>query len=102
MPANAKTKRQAIAETFGTNQVDPEDIAFTNFLYARRHCATVRDGKWRELRYVVELQDLEETISKTLDRIRERDGAKICREVTDRLVDSIAVTAPARRQNRQA
>jgi hypothetical protein len=34
---------------------------------------------------------LEQTIWKTLDQIRERDGAKIFEEVADRLIESIIV-----------
>ena len=45
----------------------------------------------RELAYVVELDELEQAIWKTLDRIRQRDGAKIANEVRGRLADSIAV-----------
>jgi hypothetical protein len=43
------------------------------------------------LAYVVECDNLEQVIWKTLDRIRERDGAKIANEVRDRLADSIAM-----------
>jgi hypothetical protein len=89
----AKAKREAaVAEVFGTNQVDPEDIAFTNFLFARRRCATVRNGKWRELRYVIELQDLEQVIWKTLDQIRDRDGMKIFKEAAEELIGSVEVS----------
>jgi hypothetical protein len=31
------------------------------------HLATVREGKWRELRYVVELDEVEQIIWKILD-----------------------------------
>jgi hypothetical protein len=48
-----------------------------------------REGRWRELAYVVECDNLEQVIWKTLDRIRKRDGAKIANEVRDRLADSI-------------
>jgi hypothetical protein len=39
------------------------------------------------------IDELEHAIWQTLDRIRERDGVKIFREVADRLADSIAVAA---------
>jgi hypothetical protein len=67
--------------------VDSENI---DFLYSRRHLATVRDGKWRELKYVTEFDELERVIWKTLDRIRKRDGIKIFKEATDRIVESVA------------
>jgi hypothetical protein len=85
----AKAKREAIAKAFGGVPVDSGNI---DFLYNRRHLATVRDGKWRELKYIVELDELEQVIWKTLDRIRKRDGIKIFKEVTDRIVDSVAVS----------
>jgi hypothetical protein len=81
------SKRRAVIEVFGDIPVDRENL---DFLYARRHCATVRHGKGRDLRYVAEYFDLEMAIWKTLDRIRKRDGGKIALEVKRRLVDSIA------------
>jgi hypothetical protein len=41
---------------------------------------------------IVEFDELEQAIWKTLDRIRKRDGTKIFKEVTDRIVDSVAVS----------
>jgi hypothetical protein len=76
-----------ISKVFGNIPLDRE---YLDWLYARRHLATVRDGKWRELRYVVELDELEHAILETLARIRKRDGEKIARKVADRLADSIA------------
>jgi hypothetical protein len=83
MKITAHAKRvAAIAKVFGVDQVDPEDVHYTNFLYDRRNCAVVRNGKFRKLRYEIEAQDLEEAISKmiskTLDRIHHRDGSTIC------------------------
>ena len=40
---NIKKKREAVAATFGIS-VDPEDVDFIDFMYARRHLATVPDG----------------------------------------------------------
>jgi hypothetical protein len=52
---------------------------------AAGHRGRVADSKWRELAYVVEFDELEQAIRKTIDRIRQRDGAKIANEVADRL-----------------
>jgi hypothetical protein len=79
----AKAKCKAIAEAFGSIPVDSEN---KDFLYSRRHLATVRDGKWREPKYIVELCELEQAISKTLDRMHERDGARIFKEAADHLL----------------
>jgi hypothetical protein len=84
----AKAKREAIAKAFGDIPVDTENI---DFLYNRRHLAKVRNGKWRELQYIIEFDELEQAISKALDRIRERDGVKILKEVADRLIGGIAL-----------
>jgi hypothetical protein len=88
MRATSKAKRAAIAEAFGDVPVDSTNI---DFLYSRRHLATVRDGRprARELRYIIEFDELQQAIWKTLDRIRKRDGARIANEVAGRLVDSI-------------
>jgi hypothetical protein len=56
--------------------VDSENL---DFLHSRRHLATARDGKWRDLKYVIEF-----------DEFRQRDGIKISKEVADRLIGSIA------------
>jgi hypothetical protein len=53
----ARAKRETIAKTFGSIPVDSQ---FIDFLYSRRHLARVHDGKWRELRYIVELDELEQ------------------------------------------
>jgi hypothetical protein len=91
MSAKPKTsaKREAVAKVFGKHPVDSTHL---NFLHARRHLATVKDGRWRELAYVIELDELEQHVWTTLDRIRERDGAKIFKEVAERLVDSVAAS----------
>lgn len=82
------SKRNAVKAVFGPIPlVDPEYCAW---LYQRRHLATVCERGWRELAYVVEFDDLEASIRRTLDRIRKRDGAKIANEVRRRLADSIA------------
>jgi hypothetical protein len=81
------SKRSAVKAVFGNIPVDTENL---DWLYVRRHLATVPDGRWRELAYIVELDELEAVVLKTIDRIRKRDGAKIAREVADRLADSLA------------
>jgi hypothetical protein len=70
----AKAKREAIAKALPGVKVYPENM---DFLYRRRHLATVRDGKSRELQYIVEFDELEQAIWKALDRICKRDGIKI-------------------------
>jgi hypothetical protein len=90
MKIGAKAKREAIARTFGNVPPHVLDAAHVNFLYARRHCGTVPgDGDWRELAYVDEHYQLEETITATLDRIRDRDGNHVMREVARRLAETI-------------
>lgn len=84
----AKAKRAAIARVFGNIPADDSD--YVNFLYKHRHFVTVRDGKWRDLAFVVEADDLEAQVRRTLDRIRKRDGARVAREVAGRLADSLA------------
>jgi hypothetical protein len=86
----AAAKRQAVAKVFGS--AHPIDSAHLNFLHARRHLATAKDGRWREPKYIVEFDELEHAILTALDRIGKRDGAKIRREVVDRLADSIAAS----------
>jgi hypothetical protein len=81
------SKRSAVKAVFGDIPVDAE---YLDWLYARRHLATVRDGKWRELAYVVECDELEHAMLETLAKIRQRDGGKIALEVRRRLIDSIA------------
>jgi predicted component of type VI protein secretion system len=44
----------------------------------------------RALAYVVDFDELEQVIWKTLARISKRDGAKIANEVAGRLADSLA------------
>jgi hypothetical protein len=84
--ATAKQKHAAVVATFGNIPLDSENL---DWLYSRRHLPTVRDGKWRDLRYVVECDELERGVRTALDRIRTRDGARVRREVADRLADSI-------------
>jgi hypothetical protein len=45
MSVSTKTKYQAVARTFGV-PVDPEDVDFIDFMYARRHLATVPERGW--------------------------------------------------------
>lgn len=81
------SKRRAVIEVFGNIPLDAE---YVNFLYKHRHLATRRDGAWRDLAFVIEADELEATIRRTLDRIRKRDGGRIAREVANRLADSLA------------
>ena len=76
MPAKPTTKRAVVAETFGI-PVDPDDISYVNFLYARRHLSTFAERGHREVCYITEIDAIEQAILKTLDRIRARDGEKI-------------------------
>jgi hypothetical protein len=46
----------------------------------------VREGKWREPKYIVELCELENAILKTLDRVHGHDGARIFKEAADHLL----------------
>jgi hypothetical protein len=69
-------------------------------VYSRRHLATASNGGWRDLKYVAEFYELEQTIWKTLDRIRKRDGVKILREVADLLVDSVAASVDEKQGGR--
>jgi hypothetical protein len=57
--------------------------------------AAAYDG--RELAYVAELDENESVIWTVLDRIRDRDGPKISREVADRLIESIEIAMSERR-----
>jgi hypothetical protein len=95
----AKAKREAIVETFGNIPVDSEIM---NFRYSRRHLATARDGKWRDLQYIVELDELEQVIWKTLNRIHKRDGAKILKEAADHLVSALTVSIEDRARPKAA
>jgi hypothetical protein len=98
MSVSIKTKREAVATTFGV-PVDPEDVEveYINFMYARRNLATVPDRGMRDLAYVHEITDLEMAIDETLARIRERDGEKIFREAATYLRDAVD-SASERRQ----
>ena len=93
--ANARVKRKAIADRFGNVEINSENL---NFLYRRRHLTIVRDPVLggRELKYVIEFDNLEQTIRKTLDRIRKRDGIKIFKEVADRLISGISMSLEVR------
>lgn len=95
--ASAMAKREAIAAVFGDVPVDSENM---NFLYHRRHLAIVRDRRWNELKYIVDFDNLEHAISKTLDRILARDGRKIFEEVAERLISSINEAIDRRRPRR--
>jgi len=86
-----KAKLAVIAKVFGNMPVDPEDADYIRFLYTRRNCATVPENGYRELKYLVEIDELETAIRQTLDRIRKRDGEKIFQEAAAYLQDSIKV-----------
>jgi hypothetical protein len=88
MSISIKTKREAVTATFGV-PVDPEDVSYIDFMFARRHLATVRERGHRELRYIIEIDDLELAITTTLARIRERDGDKIFREAASFLREAV-------------
>jgi nucleoside-triphosphatase THEP1 len=51
-------------------------------LTRRLDLATARDGKFREIKYVIEIDELEQVILRTLNRIQKRDGAKVFKEVS--------------------
>jgi hypothetical protein len=113
MSAKTKTSTKvsarvaAVTKVFGTDQVDPENIHYTNWLYERRRCAVVRNGGVRQLRYEVEQLALEKAISKmisaALGRIRQRDGQRFAKEVADDLVERFpeAVSAAMKRRARR-
>jgi hypothetical protein len=84
-----KTKLETIAEVFGI-PVDPEDTDYVRFLYDRRDLATVAERGHREVRYIIEVQDVEQVIWQALDRIRERDGKRIFKEAKAYLQDAAA------------
>ena len=90
-----KAKRAAIKKAFGRDI--PIDSQSIDFFFARRNLAKTRLGKWRDLKYVDELFDLEMVIWKTLDRIRARDGMKIFNEAADYLARAIRLTSKLRR-----
>src|SRR3954464_8015593 len=89
-----QAKREAVAEAFG--DVPNLDPAHLNFLYAGRNRATVGAGKAAEVQYVVEVQDLEQRIKETLDRIRARDGDKIFREAAEHVIEDVATVVQVR------
>ena len=70
-----------------------------DFCYRRRHLETTRDravGGGREFEYIVELDDLQQVIAKTLDRIHKRDGVKIFKETASYLLKDVAVSIEVR------
>jgi hypothetical protein len=99
MPAKPWTKRAVVAETFGIPS-DPDDISYVNFLYARRHLSTIAERDRRELCYITEVDAVEQTILKTLDRIRARDGEKIFREAAGYLREAVDIVVSERPQAR--
>lgn len=96
---STKTKYQAVVKTFGV-PVDPEDVDFIDFMYARRHLATVPEGGWRELAYIIEVDEMEHAITSGLDRIRARDGDRICKEAASYLRKAVDLALSARHQAR--
>jgi len=89
-----QAKREGVAEAFG--DVPNLDPAHLNFLNARRNPATVRAGKAVEVRYIVEVQELEQHIKETLDKIRARDGDKIFREAAEHVIEDVATLVEVR------
>jgi len=103
------TKLAAIRESFGDIPLHPDEPEYVRFMYARRGLATVPGVKKgsRDLRYVIEAQDLQAAVCEALDRIRTRDGEKIFQEVAAHLIDGLRTmrseTRPhARRRDRSA
>jgi hypothetical protein len=77
----------------------PEPSETLDFCYRRRHLETTRDravGGGREFKYIVELDDLQQVIAKTLDRIHKRDGVKIFKETASYLLKDVAVSIEVR------
>jgi hypothetical protein len=66
----------------------------------RRHLATVRDGKSRELQSHRRVRRIRAG-HLALDRIRKRDGIKIFKEVADRIVGSVAVSIENREKRKR-
>jgi hypothetical protein len=89
-----QAKREAVPEAFG--DVPNLDPAHLNILYARRDLSTVQKGEAVGVRYIIDVQDLERTITETLDRIRERDGEKIFREAAEHVLADVAMLVEAR------
>src|SRR3954447_19021093 len=89
-----QAKREAVAEAFG--DVPNLDPAHLNFLDAGRNRATVFAGKAVEVQYIVEVQDLEQHVKETLDRIRARDGDKIFREAAEHVMEDLATFVEVR------
>lgn len=96
---STKTKYQAVVKTFGV-PVDPKDVDFIDFMYARRHLATVPERGWRELAYVIEVDELEHAIITGLDRIRARDGDRTCKEAASYLRNAVDLAMSARHRAR--
>ena len=84
-----KTRRKAVTKVFGEDYPAIEDDSYVNFLFQRRDCAVVQDGRHRDLQYIVEFDEQDAAISAMLETIAKRDGRKIAREVADRLICSI-------------
>jgi hypothetical protein len=103
MPAKPKTrrsskakgvmpnrKRQAVAKVFGNAHPALDDSeSCLDFYYSRRGLTTVRDGRFLELKYVVEIDELEQVIQRTLALIQKRDGVKVFKEASRHLRNSI-------------
>jgi hypothetical protein len=83
-------KREAVARVFGNAHPALDDSdGCLDFYYSRRGLATVRDGKYMELKYVVEIDELEQVVRRTLDHIQKRDGVKVFKEASRHLRNSI-------------
>jgi hypothetical protein len=92
MTISAKAKRETVLNVFGS--LPPDDAAdcrYIGFLFTHRDCATVPspDGPWRDLVFVDEYDELDYAITAALNRIRDRDGVRVMREVAKRLVEAI-------------
>jgi hypothetical protein len=85
-----KAKRAAIVKAYGCPPVETD---MDDFYYSRRKLAKVPDANehgWHELKYQNEEADLADTIEKTLQAIRERDGVKYFSEVAGNVIETIA------------
>jgi hypothetical protein len=65
-----------------------------DFLFSRRNLKIVHDPVLggRELKYIIELDELGHALSRALDRIRKRDGARIFKEVADHLLKGVIMS----------
>jgi hypothetical protein len=96
-----RRKYKAVVETFGI-PVDPEDVGYIDYMFSRRGLTTVPErGGGRELAYIVEWDETEHLIWTMLDRIRDRDGREISREVAGSLIEGIGLAMKDSRHRAQ-